>query len=99
MRGDLTKGRPGLGPGRRSPAPLEAADDDEEQGRDDAVGEVAAERSLKADLAAGGQSEDHEAHVRHRRVGDQALEVTLDEADQSTPEDRDGGGDGKRPAR
>ena len=38
---------------------------------------------------AGGEAEGDETHVRHRRVGDQPLEVALDEADQAAPEDAD----------
>ena len=34
-----------------------------------------------------GDAEQHEAHVRHRREGDQPLEVALDEAGQAAPED------------
>ena len=44
---------------------------------------------------AGGQGEGDEPHVRHRRVGDQPLEVALDEADQRPPDDADDAGDGE----
>ena len=37
----------------------------------------------------GGEGEGDEAHVRHRRVGDQPLEVALDQADQGAPDDAD----------
>ena len=83
----------------RAPAVLEAADDDEEQGRDDAVGDVADERGLESGLGAGGEAEDDEAHVRHRREGDEPLEVALDEADEAAPEDADDTGDREDRAR
>ena len=48
---------------------------------------------------AGGQGEGDEAHVRHRRVGDQPLEVALDQAGQRPPDDADDAGDARGPAR
>ena len=43
----------------------------------------------------GRERQGDEAHVRHRRVGDQPLEVALDEADQGPPDDADDAGDGE----
>ena len=75
------------------PALLEAADEHEEQRRDDAVGDVGEQGGLQAGLGAGREGEHDEAHVGHRRVGDEPLEVALDEADEGAPDDADDPGD------
>ncbi len=92
-RRGLAQRRPGDREVDAPPALLEAADEEEQHRRDDAVRDVGEQGRLHARLGAGREGEGHEAHVGHGRVGDEPLEVTFDEADQGTPDDADHPGD------
>ncbi len=85
----LAQRRPGHGEVDAPPALLQATDEEEQQRGDHTVGDVREERRLQPRLRPRGQREDDEAHVGDRGVGDEPLEVALDEADEPTPDDAD----------
>ena len=70
--------------------PLVDDPDEEEQGaRDDPVADHLEDRPVQARRLEHEDAQGHEAHVAHRRVGDELLEVGLDEGHDRAVDDRD----------
>ena len=78
---------------------LHRAGEEEQHAGDQAVGDHAEDRGVDAERGQRGDAEHHEAHVRHRGEGDQALHVGLGEAAERAVDDADHGqqADPRRP--
>src|SRR5690606_34520485 len=67
---------------------LDRPGEEEEQARDDAVGDVADQRGLEPGGGERRDAEQHEAHVPNGGVRDEALELVLRQAHEATDNDR-----------
>ena len=68
---------------------VDHADAEEERAGDDAVRDHQEQGALDALLVHGEEAQRHEAHMRHRRIGDELLDVGLHQRDQRGEDDRD----------
>ena len=73
----------------RVEALLHRAGDEEEHAGDEAVGDHAEDGGVDAERGERGDAEHHEAHVGHRREGDEPLHVGLGEAAERAVDDAD----------
>ena len=72
-------------------AVLHRAGDEEEHAGDEAVGDHAEDGGVDAEGGERGDAEHHEAHVGHRREGDQPLHVGLGQTAERAVDDADDG--------
>ena len=70
---------------------LHRAGDEEEHPGDEAVGDHAEDGGVDAEVGQRGDAEHHEAHVGHRREGDEPLHVGLGQAAEGAVDDADDG--------